>query len=185
MHLARSSTRPACHPTLAQVLLLDVDVLVLRPHALLRLFAPLGDYDLAGVMEGISRDLEGSLEGSSRDWNATGGHGAGGSAGGGGGAGGGAGGTPGAGNPARSDVLPPDVVERGWEVSRYRAATARIQAAAPCTPGCSPMHSRLQPHALQAAAPCTPCCSPMHPTGEHGPARRAAPGRAPRACVGC
>ena len=46
MHLARSSTRPACHPTRAQVLLLDVDVLVLRPHALLRLFAPLGDYDL-------------------------------------------------------------------------------------------------------------------------------------------
>ena len=137
MHLARSSTRPACHPTRAQVLLLDVDVLVLRPHALLRLFAPLGDYDLAGVMEGISRDLEGNLEGSSRDWNATGGHGA----------GGGAGGTPGAGNPARSDVLPPDVVGRGWEVSRYRAATACIQAAAPCTPGCSPMHSMLQPYA--------------------------------------
>ena len=92
-----------------QVLLLDVDVLVLRPHALLGLFAPLGDYDLAGVMEGISRDLEGG----SRGWDglaaggrsAGGGGGGGGGRGGGGGAGGGAGsgagGMPGAGNRAR------------------------------------------------------------------------------------
>ena len=91
------------------MLLLDVDVLVLRPHALLGLFAPLGDYDLAGVMEGISRDLEGG----SRGWDglaaggrsAGGGGGGGGGRGGGGGAGGGAGsgagGMPGAGNRAR------------------------------------------------------------------------------------
>ena len=37
-------------------------------------------------------------------------------------------------------------------------------------PGCSPVHARLQPcaprlqpHARQAAAPCTPGCSPVHP----------------------
>ncbi len=43
-----------------QVLLLDHDVAVLRPRVLLRMFDPLQHYDLAGVMEGMSRGWDGS-----------------------------------------------------------------------------------------------------------------------------
>ena len=50
----------------AHVLLLDVDVLVLRPAALLGIFDPLVAYDLAGAMEGFSRGWAGGNT-SSRD----------------------------------------------------------------------------------------------------------------------
>jgi energy-coupling factor transporter ATP-binding protein EcfA2 len=39
-----------------------------------------------------------------------------------------------------------------------------VEAAAPtpCTRGCNPVHSRLQPRALEAATPCTRGCNPVH-----------------------
>lgn len=43
----------------SRVLMLDHDVVVMKPQALLRIFAPLSHYDLAGVMEGMSRGWDG------------------------------------------------------------------------------------------------------------------------------
>lgn len=43
-----------------QVLVLDHDVAILRPTQLLHMFDPLAYYDLAGVMEGVSRGWDGS-----------------------------------------------------------------------------------------------------------------------------
>ena len=43
-----------------------------------------------------------------------------------------------------------------------KAPPRKGEAATPCNPGCSPMHCRLQPHAVQAAAPCTAGCRPTH-----------------------
>ena len=43
-----------------EVLMLDADVVVLQPRQLLRMFAPIFHYDVAGVMEGYSRGWDGT-----------------------------------------------------------------------------------------------------------------------------